>query len=49
LYFLAGGIILFRKKKNGLPRFCINYRKLNNITIKNRYLLPRVDNMQERL
>jgi hypothetical protein len=27
----------------------MDYRKLNNITIKNQYLLPRVDNMQERL
>jgi hypothetical protein len=34
LYFPAGAAILFAKK-NGLFKFCVNYRKLNNITIKN--------------
>jgi hypothetical protein len=32
--------ILFIKKKDGSLRFCINYRKLNNLTCKDRYLLP---------
>jgi len=32
--------ILFTKKLNGGLRFCINYRKLNNITCKDRYPLP---------
>jgi hypothetical protein len=49
LYSPVGIVTLFAKKKNGLPRFCVNYRKLNNITIKNRYLLPRADNIQEQL
>jgi hypothetical protein len=34
-YFLAGVVILFAKKKNRPPRFCVNYQKLNDITIKN--------------
>jgi hypothetical protein len=49
LYFLAGAIILFAKKKTGPLTFCVDYRKLNDITIKNRYLLLRVDNIQEQL
>jgi hypothetical protein len=32
--------ILFVPKKNGKLRICVNYRKLNDITIKNRYTLP---------
>ena len=35
--------ILFIKKLNGGLRFCINYRKLNNITRKDRYPLPLLD------
>jgi hypothetical protein len=48
-YSLAGAVILFAKKKKRLPKFCVNYRKLNNITTKNQYLLPQADNIQERL
>lgn len=32
-------------KKDGKKRFCINYCKLNDVTIKNRYPLPRVDDL----
>lgn len=32
-------------KKDGKKRFCINYCKLNEVTIKNRYPLPRVDDL----
>src|SRR5438046_8407332 len=36
----AGYPVLFAKKKDGTLRFCVDYRQLNNITIKNRYTLP---------
>ena len=35
----AGAPILFDKKPDGSLRLCVNYRGLNNITIKNRYPL----------
>jgi len=35
--------VLFFKKKDGSLRLCIDYRELNNVTIKNMYLLPRID------
>ena len=36
----AGYLIIFVPKKDGTLRLYINYRELNNITIKNSYLLP---------
>ena len=44
-----GAPVLFVKKKDGSQRLCVDYRALNNITIKNRYALPRMDEMFERL
>ena len=41
----AGYPILFVPKKDGLLRQCVDYRKLNDITIKNRYLLPNITEM----
>ena len=40
---------LFVKKKDGTMRMCVDYRDLNRITIKNRYPLPRVDELFDRL
>lgn len=40
-----GAPILFVRKKNGTLRICIDYRKLNKITIKNKYPLPRIDDI----
>lgn len=37
--------MLFVKKKDGLMRLCINYRELNKVTIKNKYTLPRIDDL----
>lgn len=37
------------KKKDGSIRFCIDYRKLNAVTIKNSYPLPRIDDILDRL
>jgi hypothetical protein len=44
-----GAPVLFVKKKDGSIRMCIDYRMLNKITIKNKYPLPRVDELLDRL
>ena len=44
-----GAPILFVKKKDGTMRMCIDYRALNNITVKNSYPLPLVDELFDRL
>ena len=44
-----GAPVLFVRKKDGSLRLCIDYRALNNISVKNSYPLPRVDNMLDRL
>ncbi|KAA0054781.1 ty3-gypsy retrotransposon protein [Cucumis melo var. makuwa] len=44
-----GALILFVKKKDGLMRLCIDYRELNKVTIKNRYPLPRIDDLFDQL
>jgi hypothetical protein len=44
-----GAPVLFVKKKDGTIRMCIDYRMLNKITIKNKYPLPRVDELIDRL
>ncbi|WMV45612.1 hypothetical protein MTR67_038997, partial [Solanum verrucosum] len=44
-----GAPVLFVKKKDGTLRLCIDYRKLNRITIKNKYLLPRIDDLFDQL
>ncbi|GJP80461.1 hypothetical protein CLOP_g10671, partial [Closterium sp. NIES-67] len=41
--------ILFVNKKGGGLRMCVDYRALNNITIKNRYPLPRIEDLFDRL
>ena len=37
------------KKKDGSFRMCIDYRQLNNVTIKNKYPLPRIDDLFDQL
>ncbi|KAD7477647.1 hypothetical protein E3N88_00783 [Mikania micrantha] len=44
-----GAPILFVKKKDGTLRMCIDYRELNKLTIKNRYPLPRIDDLFDQL
>ena len=41
--------ILFVPKKNGQLYMCVDYRALNMITIKDRYLLPHIDDLFDRL
>eukprot|EP00253_Pinus_taeda_P028202 PITA_28202 len=38
-----GAPVLFVRKKDGTLRMCIDYRQLNKLTIKNKYPLPRID------
>jgi hypothetical protein len=44
-----GAPILFVRKKDGSLRMCVDYRALNKITIKNKYPLPRIDELLDRL
>ncbi|XP_070046029.1 uncharacterized protein [Nicotiana tomentosiformis] len=40
-----GAPMLFVRKKDGSLRMCIDYRQLNKVTIKNKYPLPRIDDL----
>ncbi|KAG8498362.1 hypothetical protein CXB51_006995 [Gossypium anomalum] len=44
-----GAPVLFVKKKDGTMKMCIDYRQLNKMTIKNKYPLPRIDDLFDQL
>jgi len=44
-----GALVLFVKKKDGSMRLCVDYRALNEVTIKNKYPLPRIDDLFDQL
>ncbi|GJR27731.1 putative reverse transcriptase domain-containing protein [Tanacetum coccineum] len=44
-----GAPVLFVKKKDGSFRICIDYRELNKLTVKNRYPLPRINDLFDKL
>nr|GEW74574.1 putative reverse transcriptase domain-containing protein [Tanacetum cinerariifolium] len=44
-----GAPVLFVKKKDGSFRMCIDYQELNKLTIKNKYHLPRIDDLFDQL
>jgi hypothetical protein len=41
--------VIFVPKKDGTQRLCVNYHALNEVTIKNKYLLPRIDDLFDQL
>ncbi|KAL0533477.1 hypothetical protein IC582_030317 [Cucumis melo] len=44
-----GAPVLFVKKKDGSMSLCIDFRELNKVTVKNKYPLPRIDNLFDEL
>ena len=44
-----GAPVLFVKKKDGTLRLCIDYRQLNKFTVKNKYPLPRIDDLFDQM
>ena len=46
---LWGAPVLFVKKKDGTLRLCVDYRQLNKMTVKNKYPLPRIDDLFDQL
>jgi len=43
----CGAPVLLVKKKDGGSRLCVDYRQLNKLTIKNKYPLPRIDDLMD--
>ena len=41
--------MLFIKKKDGILRLCVDYRQLNKMTVKNKYPLPKIDDVFDQL
>ena len=41
--------VLFVKKKYGTLRMCIDYRQINKVTVKNKYPLPRIEDLFDQL
>ena len=44
-----GALMLFVKKKDGTLRLCVDYKQLNKMTVKNSYVLPRIDDLFDQL
>ncbi|MCI26958.1 RNA-directed DNA polymerase (Reverse transcriptase), partial [Trifolium medium] len=44
-----GAPVLLVKKKDGTMRLCVDYRQLNKVTVKNKYPLPRIDDLMDQL
>ena len=44
-----GAPVLFEKKKDGTLRMCIDYRQINKVTVKNKYPLPRIEDLFDQL
>jgi hypothetical protein len=44
-----GALVLFVRKKDGTLRLCIDFIQLNKVTIKNKYPLPRIDDLFDQL
>jgi hypothetical protein len=44
-----GALVIFIRKKDGSWKLCIDYRQLKKETIKNQYVLPRIDNLFDQM
>jgi hypothetical protein len=44
-----GAPVIFIPKKDGTQRLCVDYHALNEVTVKNKYPLPRIDDMFDQL
>jgi hypothetical protein len=44
-----GDLVIFVPKKDSTQRLCVDYRALNKVTIKNKYPLPRIDDLFDKL
>jgi hypothetical protein len=44
-----GALILFVQKKDGSQRMCVDYKSLNDVTIKNKYPLPRIEDLFDQM
>jgi hypothetical protein len=44
-----GAPVIFVLKKDGTQRLCVDYRALNEVTVKNKYPLPRIDDLFDQL
>jgi hypothetical protein len=40
-----GSVVLFVQKKDGSQGMCVDYMTLNDVTVKNKYLLPRIEDL----
>jgi hypothetical protein len=45
----CGSLVLFVDKRDGTIRLCVDYRKLNEVTIKNKYPLPKIEDLFDQL
>jgi hypothetical protein len=41
--------VLFVQKKDGSQRMCVDYRSLNDVTVKNKYPLPRIEDLFDQM
>jgi hypothetical protein len=44
-----GASVLFVQKKDGSQRMCVDYRSLNDVTVKNKYPLPRIEDLFDQM
>jgi hypothetical protein len=44
-----GALVLFVQKKDGSQRMCVDYRSLNDVTVKNKYLLPHIKDLFDQM
>jgi hypothetical protein len=45
----CGAPVLFVQKKDGSQGMCVDYRTLNDVTVKNKYPLPRIEDLFDRM